>query len=316
VRLKPIWILIIVGVIAVYGAIAIGADRAALVSGLGVLGVSGAVFIVALTLINFLLRFWRWDWYLRDQVRIPVRQHLLYYIAGFALTATPGKAGEALRSMYLHHHGVRYSQSIALLFVERLLDMAAILALAAPIMFATQEYRLAAILSVVLIFGGMILVTTGAMGTASRWFGRRGSERWRKFCGHTGDMFDRSRTILSLGRMFAGMLIGLVAWAAQGYGLYLLADALGIQISMLDAIAINSTATLVGALMFFLPGGVGGAEVVMTLLLVSAGSPLGVAVIATVIIRFATLWLAVILGLLAVLILNRTPLPARAPEAT
>jgi uncharacterized membrane protein YbhN (UPF0104 family) len=46
-----------------------------------------------------------------------------------------------------------------------------------------------------------------------------------------------------------------------------------------------------------MPGGIGGMEVVMTSLLVARGAPLPVAVIATLMCRLATLWFAVMIGL-------------------
>ena len=55
---------------------------------------------------------------------------------------------------------------------------------------------------------------------------------------------------------------------------------------------------LAGALSF-LPGGLGGAEAIMISLLVLKGMTMPAAIAATVFIRLATLWFAVLIGLLA-----------------
>ena len=56
-----------------------------------------------------------------------------------------------------------------------------------------------------------------------------------------------------------------------------------------------------------MPAGIGGMEVVMTSLLVAHGTPLPVAVIATLLCRLATLWFAVLIGLAATAILESHP---------
>src|SRR5690349_12246907 len=54
--------------------------------------------MLGLSLLNSLLRFWRWQLFGNGLgLRLPWRRNLLYFLSGFALTATPGKAGEGLR---------------------------------------------------------------------------------------------------------------------------------------------------------------------------------------------------------------------------
>jgi uncharacterized protein (TIRG00374 family) len=48
-----------------------------------------------------------------------------------------------------------------------------------------------------------------------------------------------------------------------------------------------------------MPGGLGGSEATMVLLLKACGVPLPMAVSATLVIRVATLWFAVLLGIIA-----------------
>ncbi|QVL49596.1 MAG: flippase-like domain-containing protein [Thiocapsa sp.] len=60
-----------------------------------------------------------------------------------------------------------------------------------------------------------------------------------------------------------------------------------------------------GFALFFLPGGLGGAEAAMVALLVAGGTMFGTAVLATVICRAVTLWFAVVIGVGAVFVLGR-----------
>ena len=66
------------------------------------------VVLLALSLVNYALRFQRWHGYLqRLRHTVPWRFNLHAYLTGFALTTTPGKAGEALRGRaewVIHQH--------------------------------------------------------------------------------------------------------------------------------------------------------------------------------------------------------------------
>src|SRR5678816_4445303 len=49
---------------------------------------------------NYAIRFGRWQYYLRVLgIRIETRDSLLVFLAGFALTVTPGKLGEAVKAV-------------------------------------------------------------------------------------------------------------------------------------------------------------------------------------------------------------------------
>jgi uncharacterized protein (TIRG00374 family) len=93
-----------------------------------------------------------------------------------------------------------------------------------------------------------------------------------------------------------GIAIGLIAWAAEGFGFGLVCLALHIEGGVATFIGIYALAVLAGSAAFFLPAGIGGLEIVMTTLLVEQGATLRVAIIATLLCRLATLWFAVLLG--------------------
>ena len=65
------------------------------------------------------------------------------------------------------------------------------------------------------------------------------------------------------------------------------------------SVGIYALSMLIGAVSF-LPGGIGGAEVSMGFMLITAGIGEQMSVVATLICRIATLWFAVLLGLLAI----------------
>ena len=94
--------------------------------------------------------------------------------------------------------------------------------------------------------------------------------------------------------------MSVVAWGAEAIAFYWVLDWLGAEITLSFAIFVYALSMLVGALSF-LPGGLGSAEAVMISLLVLKGMSTPDAIAATVFIRLATLWFAVLIGLVALI---------------
>ncbi len=91
-------------------------------------GFIGTTIALALSLVNYGLRFVRWQKFLALLGhRIPHQESLRIYIAGFGLTILPGKAGEAIRSVFLKHHGVTYPESLAAFFSEHFSNLISML---------------------------------------------------------------------------------------------------------------------------------------------------------------------------------------------
>lgn len=86
--------------------------------------------------------------------------------------------------------------------------------------------------------------------------------------------------------------------------MYLIADSLRIGISLATGVGIYAIAVLAAGALSFLPGGLGGTEAVMGVLLIAFGTDSATAVAITLLCRIATLWFAVALGGVAVGILS------------
>jgi uncharacterized protein (TIRG00374 family) len=101
-----------------------------------------------------------------------------------------------------------------------------------------------------------------------------------------------------------GIALGVVAWGAEGVAFYYIMQVLGNDLTLSTALFIYAFSILVGALSF-LPGGLGGAEITMVTLLMLNNVAQPQAVAATVLIRVATLWFAVALGIFALTLPER-----------
>jgi uncharacterized protein (TIRG00374 family) len=314
--------LIAVGLLiaSVYVCIAMLTDSAKLADALRQLGWRGCLAVLALSLLNYLLRFERWQFYLHRLGRdLTHGRHLLYYLSGFAFTVSPAKAGEAMRSLYLQDHGITYRVSFAAFFVERLLDLFAITALASLIVFDHVKYRPMFIATVTLLAVILVGARQGVVPLMIERFSARLSARFsarfsvgiaRLLAGFAG-LLRSSSQLLRPRSLLLGFVLGLGAWAAEGVGFQFICEALQISGSVTMFVGIYALSVLAGSIAFILPAGIGGMEIVMTALLVEQGAPLRVAIIATLLCRLATLWFAVIIGVAAASAVELTHRPAR-----
>ena len=252
--------------------------------------------LLALSLTNYLLRFLRWGHYLALlDASVPWRINLDIYFSGFALTTSPGKLGEMLRSVLLKPHGVPASASIAAFFAERLSDLLSILVLAAIGLWSYAPARPVVGLALATAAIALLLVQWTALINAieCRTMGRQ--QKWARLVVKLCEIILHFRRCFSLSAMSMGLAIGVVAWFAEGLGFWWLLGALGHPLPLTTAVFIYAFAMLIGGISF-LPGGLGSSEAVMIGLLVLNGFPEHAAVTATLICRLATLWFAVGLG--------------------
>jgi uncharacterized membrane protein YbhN (UPF0104 family) len=319
-RLRRLEYLVVLSLVIFVAAMAVAsfyagldeiAARLSLLSGGVVAGMLG------LSLVNYLLRAARWHLYSEHlRLGIPPGMNLLHFIAGFALTTTPGKVGEALRLWLIERcHGHRYERIVPLFLGDRLADMNAVmlLCLAGIAGFPDQVWAAvlagAAMLLLTLSLAfprPLIATTTGAYAAG----GRRGRR-----------LFARARaTLRQTARLFAprllllAMVLSLAGWLAEAFAFHWVLDVLGASLTLLQATFVFTFAIVVGAVSM-LPGGLGSAEATMVALLVALGVELETALAATAVIRATTLWFGVALGFLALPTALRLARGRRGPGA-
>ncbi len=306
-----------VAMVAYVGA-GFAVDAARVREAIEALGWIGCTLVLTLSVLNYLVRFQRWQMFLaRLGHRLPGMQHLLCYLSGFAFTVSPAKAGEAVRSIYLRDHGVSYSESVAALFVERLQDLLAMALLASLVVLDWPAYR-------PLIAGALLLVLALVIACSHQSL----PAILQRFAAHVSrpriiagvamlvNLLRASRALLQPRLLLIGTAVGVLSWGGEGLGYYLICQGLGVHVNLLVAIGIYALAVLAGTAAFFLPAGIGGMEVVMTTLLLSHGAPVRVSIIATLLCRVATLWFAVVIGIGAAVITELGARPARLRSAS
>ncbi|MGH6648061.1 lysylphosphatidylglycerol synthase transmembrane domain-containing protein [Aquabacterium sp.] len=264
-----------------------------------VAGWPAIVMAAALSLLNYALRVVRWQLYLsRLGHSLPWRFVSLTFMSGFAFTLSPGKLGEMVRARYYQPLGIPVSGLMAGFFVERLLDLLAMILLAVAVLAELQAYRQALWVAVGLVVGLMAtlaLVPWPKVAESMAGHPRAGS-RLFNVAQSAVAMLGSARLFLKPGILVMGLSLGLVAWGAEAIGLKLVGDVISTApLSLSSAMGIYAIAIIVGALSF-LPGGLGSTEAVMASLLYAHGYQLPEAILLTLVCRLLTLWLAVLIG--------------------
>ena len=293
----------VVGAVAVYLGISIWGGRQEVAASFALIGWGGLAVALALSLVNYGLRFARWQSYLAALGHpINTRTSGLIYVAGFALTTTPGKAGEMLRSVFLKTHGVGFRKSTAAFLSERLSDMVAIVLLALVGAGAYPQSGVLQITGIALIGCSLLFLTQAQYidKLAARLWGWAG-----RGMNLLSSLLKEARACHTAPMLAKATLLGVAGWAAEAYAFYLILQWMGVEVGMGFAFSVFALGMLGGALSF-MPGGIGGTEAVMIAMLLWAGVSEAQAVAATVIIRLTTLWFAVGLGGLVLLFGGRS----------
>lgn len=260
--------------------------------------------VIGLTLGNYTLRFFKWHFYL-SQIGVkdlPILESARMFVAGFPLAVTPGKVGEALKGVWLNQKaGVPVARGVAVVLAERISDGLAVLALSTLGVIAYPQYWpgfaivLGVLLSVVVLSQVRPLVL---------YFLNLG-ERLpliQRYIHLLREFYEGSFAVFRPGATLLAVTLGTVSWLMEGIGLYLILIGLGVPAgwnTLSIAVFVLAFSTVIGAVTA-LPGGLGAAEASiagMLALLLGLGADVNAA--ATLLIRFATLWFGVGLGLLA-----------------
>ncbi len=267
--------------------------------------------VVGFTLLNYVLRWLKWDWYLRRmrmREGVSTADSALLFTSGMAMAVTPGKAGEVSKSFLLRRlNGTPVSASAPVVLAERFTDGLAMLLLAA---IGLAVYPAIRPLFVVLALGALAMVVVLRHGVlfdralalvAKAPIARRAGGGLEAARASTRSLFAWPVLELSTALSVASWFGECVAFAFVLVGL---GEPLSAE-TLLLATFIFAASTLIG-LVSLLPGGLGASEISSAgLLVLLLPMDAGPAAAATLLIRICTLWFGVALGFGALAVMLR-----------
>ncbi len=256
-----------------------------------------APIVLGAVLANYALRFAKWHYYLHAlAIPLPWRPSLRVFVAGLTMSISPGKVGEVLKAVLVRELvGTDVSRTAAVVMAERLTDVAALLVLSAlgasalphgPLLVGVLAGAFAA---AVVLFRWRPAGTLVRRLLPARLLATRLADPLRTFL-HGG------RALLAPTTLATALGLSIVSWFCECVAFRLILGGLDVVQPLRVVTVLYAFASLAGAASM-LPGGLGVAEGSLTGLLAGLGTPLPAAAAATLLVRVATLWLAVGLGL-------------------
>jgi uncharacterized protein (TIRG00374 family) len=213
------------------------------------------------------------------------------------MVVTPFRLGEVYKLVFLRRrHGHSIQSTTPVLLVDRITDAFALTLLALAGIGRGQENlqpRLIALLLLTLL-GGFLLGRPRVQQRLLQLL--RSIPLTAKRADALSQALRDGAQLFSAAKLFPSLLLSLGAWFAECVGLYLILVGLGTSIPLMQASWIYAGSTIAGNLTF-LPGGLVGTEALLIEILRQSGITLAAATAATLLVRGATLWFAVVLGL-------------------
>lgn len=261
--------------------------------------------VIALTLVNYWGRLFKWQWYLR-LLNVPIARadSARIFGVGMLMVMTPGKAGEFLKSyMVKNVTGTPMSVTAPIVLAERMTDGIAMLILASLGLFAFPDTT-ARLVATVVFASSALLITVIQIRPLALWllgFGQH-LPLIKRFAGNLFRLYESCYLIFKPRNLFFSLLIGVLSWGAEGVAYYLVLAGFGVQPTvehLLIGVFIFCISAVIGAV-FAMPGGLGGVEGSLVALSVRIlGLATATATAGALLIRFCTLWLGVGIGVIS-----------------
>lgn len=293
---------IVVIAVLLYIAFFVFADARATFHEIGRTGASPLCVALAISVLSFTIRALRWHALIgRVHVGIPFLDSLLVSFAGLAMTITPGKAGEVLKSLMLKEaYSVPVAKSAPVVLLERLCDLLAVVLLGGAGLVLVPGMRLGGLLSLAAGVGGVL----GALVLPR--FLHVVPDRWldvpllraRKV--KVRNSLSALEHTLAVGPFLLALCLSILAWGVQSLCVWVLASSYPEGNVSIAAGVVAYCAPLLAGALALVPGGLGATEASMAGMLLVLGKPgltLSVAAALTILTRLVTFWLAIGLGL-------------------
>lgn len=212
-------------------------------------------------IVYFFVRTLRWKLLLKgENIEIPFSKLYLYSAVSIGIsTVTPFQSGEALKVELLRKHGGKRLSGYAIFFLERIFDLFTVFGLAFASTGLGQDfgvnrfylYLIGSILIVILlaVIACIFLLPFEKFQPVRVWVKGNWEKKWN---------------------LIAAFILTILSWLTVIYGWKLALAFFSVNIGFLEAVSLVTLTTLL-AILTFVPGAVGVAEISVSMLLTKMG---------------------------------------------
>lgn len=312
-KLKRNVLIVIIFAILIYLGLLFFADFDKTISSLKTFPLESFLIALFFIILSMVFKFLRWQIYTTAlNLKITLTDSILVFTSGFVMTISPGKIGELLKSFLLKNkYQIPIAKSTPIIAAERIIEFLSLIfiSLIGVIIYSSGLIYLLTIISILL--AGILLVSSQKIRNILHNlliklpFIKNNEKNIEEFNSSLKKLFSIKIILKSL-------IISIIAWLFEFYGFYLVLSAFTNDINLVLSSFIYSMSIIIGAVSM-LPGGIGTTEGAITLLLSQNGLSENIAIASTIIIRFLTLWLSVLIGFVAMIIFlikkeNKSPI--------
>jgi uncharacterized protein (TIRG00374 family) len=257
---------------------------------------------------NYCLRYLKWEFYLARLGIDGVKKSdsFLTFLSGFVLTVTPGKVGEVFKSLVLFEtYQVPMVRTGPIVIAERVTDVLGIVVL---IVLGSIGFQGGLIWAA--IGGGMVVALIAVISSRTLSLGIIGlveklPGRFGKMAPKLRQSYESLAVMLKPRNLVVPTILSLIAWELECLALWVILRGFGETTPVSLATFFYATSTLAGAVIP-VPGGLGVTESALMGQMVKFGRVAeSNATAAMILVRFSTLWFAVLVGFVALTILKR-----------
>jgi uncharacterized protein (TIRG00374 family) len=294
--------------VVVYGAITVW-------TGVGKIGSELARFewwafgaACALAFGNYLVRWLKWEFYL---ARLGIRgvgrlDSLLTFFSGFTLTVTPGKVGEVFKSVVLFEtHGVPVARTAPIVVAERVTDVIGVVVLIVVGSLGFSGGLVWAGLGAAAVVALLVVVASRKLSYALIGVVERLPGPFKRIGPRLHEAYDSLAVMVRPSNLVLPTILSIAAWSLECTALWVILRGFGQTTPLGLATFFYATSTLAGAIIPS-PGGLGVTETSLLGQLRELGHvATTTATAAMILVRFATLWFAVLVGFVSLSWLKR-----------
>jgi len=260
--------------------------------------------LLILAFLNYFLRFLKWHYYLAQiEIKLSKKESFAVFMSGLTMSVTPGKVGELIKSYLVKElKSTPISYSAPIVVTERFTDFIAVIILSVYGVGLFRYGNDALIISTLFVLSFLFVISYYPLFLKVIRL-LHNLPFVSKVSYKIEISYQCTHRLMAPKPLILTTVISVAAWFCECYAFCLVFKGLNISHSLPHCTFVYAFSTLIGALSM-LPGGLGATEGSMTGLLIMLKIPKHSAVAATLIIRVCTLWFAVFVGFLA-LILGR-----------
>jgi uncharacterized protein (TIRG00374 family) len=265
-------------------------------------------FACALAFGNYVVRFLKWEFYLaRLEIRgVPKLDSFLTFLSGFVLTVTPGKVGEVFKSLILNEtHDVPMTKTAPIVIAERATDVLGVVILIAFGSLGFKGGLVWAGIGAGLVLVLLVVVQSRKLSHSLIQLSARLPGRFGKMAPKLEAAYESLAVMLKPQNLIVPTILSAIAWMLECLALWVILGGFGETTSVPLSMFFYATSTLAGAIVP-VPGGLGVTESALMGQMIEIGHvQQDNATAAMILVRFATLWFAVVVGFVALTFLKR-----------